>query len=153
MYVAPRLSLHLLGQFNASNISQDIIPRSDQPAISQSFVRTPLSSVIGDAQAAALSVVSQAEATASAAATIVPPLASSVAGEAQAAASSAVTQAQGAMDAAASKIPRNLTLGTKYYCVGFVNHTDCHLLPLNLSEILPAAVAQYHSLLSPYNLG
>jgi hypothetical protein len=38
-------------------------------------------------------------------------------------------------------IPRNCSLGTKQFCVGFDNRTECNDLPLNLSNIVPEAVA------------
>ncbi len=42
---------------------------------------------------------------------------------------SAITTAQ-------SDIPRNCTLGSKYFCLGDANHVSCSGLPLNFSELL-----------------
>lgn len=92
-----------------------------------------MASVLSEAQAGASSAVGHAS-------TAAPALGSTLASDAQAAASSAVSQAQAAANAVASEIPRNLTLGTKYYCVGFSNHTDCHNLPFKLSDILPQSI-------------
>jgi hypothetical protein len=40
-------------------------------------------------------------------------------------------------------IPRNCSLGTKQFCFGFNNRTECNNLPLNLSNIVPEAVATF----------
>ena len=40
-------------------------------------------------------------------------------------------------------IPRNCSLGTKQFCVGFDNHTECNNLPLNLSKIVSEAVTPF----------
>jgi hypothetical protein len=40
-------------------------------------------------------------------------------------------------------IPRNCSLGTKQFCVGFDNRTECNNLPLNLSKIVPEAVTTF----------
>ena len=40
-------------------------------------------------------------------------------------------------------IPRNCSLGTKQFCLGFDNRTECNNLPLNLSNIVPEAVATF----------
>lgn len=36
-------------------------------------------------------------------------------------------------------IPKNCTLGTEYYCVGFGDHAKCKGLPLQVSGVLAAA--------------
>ena len=40
-------------------------------------------------------------------------------------------------------IPRNCSLGTKQFCFGFDNRTECNNLPLNLSNIVPEAVTTF----------
>jgi hypothetical protein len=40
-------------------------------------------------------------------------------------------------------IPRNCSLGTKQFCVGFDNRLECNNLPLNLSIIATEAVASF----------
>jgi hypothetical protein len=40
-------------------------------------------------------------------------------------------------------IPRNCSLGTKQFCFGFDNRTECNNLPLNLSNIVPESVASF----------
>jgi hypothetical protein len=66
--------------------------------------------------------------------------------------SPAISKAQSAASAATAvpdinavkgMIPRNCSLGTKQFCVGFDNRTDCSNLPLNLSKIVPEAVATF----------
>ncbi|EHY57100.1 hypothetical protein HRR83_002599 [Exophiala dermatitidis] len=51
-------------------------------------------------------------------------------------ASAAATAVNGAITA----IPRNLSIGTKQYCVGFSDHVECHQLPVNISRIVPQVV-------------
>jgi len=64
-------------------------------------------------------------------------MASSVAGQAQSAVSTAVVAAESAVY---SIIPKNCSLGVKYFCVGFTDRIDCKGLPLNLSNIIPSSV-------------
>ncbi|KAF4636774.1 hypothetical protein G7Y89_g1322 [Cudoniella acicularis] len=40
-------------------------------------------------------------------------------------------------------LPRNVSLGISQFCVGFVDHTDCTSLPLNVSDMIPEAVTQF----------
>jgi hypothetical protein len=63
---------------------------------------------------------------------------------------SAISKAQSAASAATAipdtvkeMIPRNCSLGTKKFCVGFDNRTECNNLPLNLSKIVPEDVATF----------
>jgi hypothetical protein len=65
---------------------------------------------------------------------------------------SAISKVQSAASAATAipdinivkeMIPRNCSLGTKQFCVGFDNRTECNNLPLNLSNIVPEAVATF----------
>jgi hypothetical protein len=39
-------------------------------------------------------------------------------------------------------LPRNCSLGTKYFCIGSVDHIDCRELPLNISNIVPGLVIE-----------
>jgi hypothetical protein len=61
--------------------------------------------------------------------------------------SPAISKVQSAASAATAipdikdMIPRNCSLGTKQFCFGFDNRTECNDLPLNLSNIVPEAVA------------
>lgn len=69
------------------------------------------------------------------------------------AASSKVQGAAGAVTTAISDItnitainamiPRNCSLGTKQFCIGFDTNTTCHDLPLNISNIVPEAVMKF----------
>jgi hypothetical protein len=64
---------------------------------------------------------------------------------------SAISKGQSAASAATAipintvkgMIPRNCSLGTKQFCVGFENRTECNNLPLNLSNIVPEAVVNF----------
>jgi hypothetical protein len=40
-------------------------------------------------------------------------------------------------------IPRNCSLGTKQFCVGFSNRIECNDLPLNVSNFLPEALTSF----------
>ncbi|KAF2113729.1 hypothetical protein BDV96DRAFT_601206 [Lophiotrema nucula] len=53
------------------------------------------------------------------------------------AASSVSTSLQGTLE---KTIPKNLSLGTQKFCVGFVDNITCKGLPLNLSDLLPDTV-------------
>lgn len=63
---------------------------------------------------------------------------------ATAAIGSKIQSAAGAAETAVEAfIPRNCSLGTRKFCVGFSDHTNCADLPLNISDIIPeAAIAQ-----------
>jgi hypothetical protein len=74
------------------------------------------------------------ESAANGIATVIPGAASQV----QSAVNAAAT---GALDAAA--IPRNCSIGTTQFCVGFVHNIWCKNLPLNLSSIIPADVDKF----------
>lgn len=95
---------------------------------------------------------SEAQSAASVVATDISPAISnvqSVASAAQTAISPAISKIQSGASAATvipdtvKEIPRNCTLGTKQFCLGFNNRTEpeCHNLPLNLSNIVPETVA------------
>ena len=77
-------------------------------------VPTQVLSVTGDAATAVSSVTSQLQSVASVVATAVP--------------------------GADAIVPRNISLGTKQFCVGFSNRLECNDLPVNTSEILPQAL-------------
>ncbi|CZR52100.1 uncharacterized protein PAC_01977 [Phialocephala subalpina] len=76
---------------------------------------------------------SQAQSVKSVAATA----ASSVAGQAQSAVSSAITAVESAVS---STIPKNCSLGVRYFCVGFTDHIDYKKLPINLVNIISSSV-------------
>jgi hypothetical protein len=40
-------------------------------------------------------------------------------------------------------IPRNLSLGTKQFCIGLTKNVSCSQLPLNLSNLVPGEVEKY----------
>jgi hypothetical protein len=61
----------------------------------------------------------------------------SVISQAQTVVSSAITAIQTDLD---SVIPKNCTLGTRYFCLGYVNHVTCSGLPLNVSDLLSRAL-------------
>ncbi|KAF8862719.1 hypothetical protein BDZ45DRAFT_739032 [Acephala macrosclerotiorum] len=70
--------------------------------------------------------------------------AASVLATATAAAGSKIQSAAGAAETAVEAlIPRNCSLGTKQFCVGFSNHTNCNDLPLNVSDIIPEAIISF----------
>jgi hypothetical protein len=77
-------------------------------------VPTQVLSVTSDAATAVSSVASQLQSVASVVATAVP--------------------------GADAIVPRNISLGTKQFCVGFSNRLECNDLPVNASEILPQAL-------------
>lgn len=79
---------------------------------------------------------SEAQGAANVAATAIPGAISKV----QSAASAAATAIPRAK-AIEALIPRNCSLGTKQFCVGFSNRTECNSLPLNISDIVPKALA------------
>ena len=57
---------------------------------------------------------------------------------------SKIQSAAGAAETAVEAlIPRNCSLGTRQFCVGFSNHTNCADLPLNISDIIPEAVTSF----------
>ncbi|KAJ4517944.1 hypothetical protein HRR78_003785 [Exophiala dermatitidis] len=55
-------------------------------------------------------------------------------------ANSIASAARTAVNGAITAIPRNLSIGTKQYCVGFSDHVECHQLPVNISRIVPQVV-------------
>ena len=61
----------------------------------------------------------------------------SVISQAQTVVSSAITAIQTDLN---SVIPKNCTLGTRYFCLGYVNHVTCSGLPLNVSDLLSRAL-------------
>lgn len=77
--------------------------------------------------------VSQAQSAISVAATIAPSVASEAQSIVPSVVSSAITTVGSAVGAA---LPKNCSLGTKHFCVGFGDHIDCEDLPLNVSNIL-----------------
>jgi hypothetical protein len=63
---------------------------------------------------------------------------------AQSAAGAVATASTAALGAAIkASTPRNCSLGTKKFCVGFFNHTQCSKSPLNVSSIRPEAIASF----------
>ena len=69
---------------------------------------------------------------------------------ATAAAGSKIQSVVGAAKTAVSKIntiktliPRNCSLRTKQFCVGFSNYTKCNDLPLNISSIILEAIKSF----------
>ncbi|KAF4637873.1 hypothetical protein G7Y89_g200 [Cudoniella acicularis] len=67
--------------------------------------------------------------------------AASVLTVATAAAGSKIQSAIGAVETAVeAKIPRNCSLGTRQFCVGFSDHTNCTDLSSDISDIIPEAV-------------
>lgn len=71
---------------------------------------------------------------------------------ATAAAGSRIQSVAGAAKTAVSKIdaiealiPRNCSLRTKQFCVGFSNNTKCNDLPLNISDIIPETITSFIS--------
>jgi hypothetical protein len=74
--------------------------------------------------------------------------AASVISEAQTIVSSAITAIQTDL---VSAIPKNCTLGTRYFCLGYVDNMTCSGLPLNVSDILsrvlPAPISYQSSIL------
>jgi hypothetical protein len=61
----------------------------------------------------------------------------SVISEAQTVVSSAITTIQTDLGFV---IPKNCTLGTRYFCLGYVNNVTCSGLPLNVSDLLSRAL-------------
>jgi hypothetical protein len=61
----------------------------------------------------------------------------------------AASKVQSGIGAAASDIntieawiPRNCSLGTKQFCVGFIHNTTCNNLPFNISDLIPKDVPE-----------
>lgn len=82
---------------------------------------------------------------------IIPPTQSDIGGAASAI-SSVTSQAKSAASAVATDvagadtmIPRNCSLGTKEFCVGFSNREDCTHLPVDVSKIFPASITSLAS--------
>jgi hypothetical protein len=61
----------------------------------------------------------------------------SVISDAQTVVSSAITAIETDLE---SVIPKNCTLGTRYFCLGYVNNVTCSGLPLNVSDLLSRAL-------------
>lgn len=40
-------------------------------------------------------------------------------------------------------LPKNFSIGTKQFCVGFSNRSECHNWPLNISDIIPQNIANF----------
>ncbi|KAG4423588.1 hypothetical protein IFR04_003270 [Cadophora malorum] len=109
--------------FNFTNIH---LPNHAQAKIHANSVPDLLQPLASEAQGAA-SVLATAIATA--------------ANNAQSAAGAVATAATAAIE---GSIPRNCSLGTKGFCVGFANHTQqCSKFPLNVSRIIPEAVISF----------
>ncbi|KAI9773210.1 MAG: hypothetical protein M1839_002218 [Geoglossum umbratile] len=79
----------------------------------------------------------KAQSAADVAATAVPGAVSKV----ESAAKAAATAIPGA-DAIKELIPRNFSLGTKQFCIGFNNRTECKNLPLKISSAIPEAATK-----------
>ncbi|KAI9764077.1 MAG: hypothetical protein M1840_008881 [Geoglossum simile] len=87
----------------------------------------------------------KAQSTANVATTAVPGAISSAATDV----SGTISKVESAAKAAATAIPnadmikelipRNFSLGTKQFCIGFSNHTECKNLPLKISSAIPEA--------------
>jgi hypothetical protein len=73
----------------------------------------------------------------STAASDVVPVATGVASKVQSAVSSAITSLETGVG---SVIPKNCSLGTEYFCIGFTERLDCRALPLTLSNIIPSSI-------------
>lgn len=63
------------------------------------------------------------------------------------AAASKIQSVAGTIETASSDIealiPRNCSLGTKQFCVGFSTNTKCGDLPLNISDIIPENIVNF----------
>ena len=66
----------------------------------------------------------------------------SIASEAQTIVSSAITAIESDLS---SVVPRNCSLGTRYFCLGYVSNVACSELPLNFSGLLSGAVSALSS--------
>jgi hypothetical protein len=110
--------LVLIRQFNFANVHQPASPLVSLRAASGRGITPPVPteflSVTSDAATAVSSVVSQLQSVASVAATAIP--------------------------SADAIVPRNISFGTKQFCVGFSNRLECNDLPVNTSKILPQAL-------------
>jgi hypothetical protein len=102
-------------------------PLQSEAQSAANVVATDISPAISKVQSAASAAQSTANVVATAAISKI-----------QSAASAAT-----AINTAKEMIPRNCSLGTKQFCFGFYNRTECHNLPLNLSNIVPEAVATF----------
>lgn len=60
-----------------------------------------------------------------------------VASEVKSAVNAVATHLQAALE---RKVPRNVSLGTQQFCIGFTSDIKCKGLPLTLSDLLPAQV-------------
>src|SRR4051794_4038545 len=79
----------------------------------------------------------KAQSAAGVAATAIPGAVSGV----ESAAKAAATAIPGA-DGIKELIPRNFSLGTKQFCIGFNNRTECKNLPLKISKVIPEAATK-----------
>lgn len=65
------------------------------------------------------------------------------------------TAVSSAIPAIQTDVPRNCTLGSKYFCLGYANNVSCSGLPLNLSELLsqtlPASSSSQFRSLHPFD--
>ena len=43
------------------------------------------------------------------------------------------------------QVPRNITVGIKYFCINYINYISCKLLPLQVSELLASLLISYSS--------
>jgi hypothetical protein len=57
--------------------------------------------------------------------------------------SAASTLATAIPDSIEAKIPRNLSLGTKEFCIGLPHNISCHDLPFNISSLISTDVQNY----------
>jgi hypothetical protein len=51
-----------------------------------------------------------------------------------------------------SAVPKNCSLGVKYFCIGFTDHVDCRTLPLSVSNIIPSSIIAIEKLGNVDNL-
>lgn len=82
----------------------------------------------------------------SSAASIAAPIISSVTSQAKSATSAAGAVAATVIpdtNAIEKLIPKNCSLGTKQFCVGFNNRIECNDLPLNVSNVLPETLTSF----------
>ncbi|KFY04135.1 hypothetical protein O988_00971 [Pseudogymnoascus sp. VKM F-3808] len=104
--------------------------------LKQRGIPGPFKSLIGVATAEGASLV----ATATAEGANLIETATAVGASLIADAASAANSAETAIEVL---LPRNLSLGISQFCVGFINHSKCTNLPLNISNVLPEANSQF----------
>lgn len=100
------------------SLTEDVVRRDD------------FSNLIDDAKSIAIPAASQVVSAAES-------IATNVATQVKSAVGAAATSLEGTIDRI---IPKNLTLGTSEFCIGFSDTIPCKHLPLNLSELVPDAV-------------